>query len=48
MICVTPEMLAQIERILVRGGTVEIKKTSGKIDVVEVNRQVKITTPITG
>ena len=44
----TPEIDKQIEAIIRRGGTVEIKKSNGKIQVVEIDRQLKIMTPITG
>lgn len=45
---ITPEMVLQIEKILARGGTVEIKKSNGKVQLVQIERQLKIMTPITG
>ena len=44
----TPEVIKEIDRILKRGDSVELKKQNGKLVLVEIRRQVKITTPITG
>lgn len=39
---IPPEALLAIDRILHRGNTVELKKVNGKIEVIEITRQVKI------
>ena len=37
-----PEIWDEIQKILKRGNTAEIKKTGGQIIVVEIERKVKI------
>ena len=37
-----PEIWDEIQKILKRGNTAEIKKTAGQIIVVEIERKVKI------
>lgn len=37
-----PKVIEEILRILKRGNTVELKKVSGQIVVVEIERKVKI------
>ncbi len=44
----TPEVIDNICRVLKRGDTVELKRESGKLIVVEIRRQVKTRTPING
>ena len=44
----SPEITEQIMKILRRGDTVELKKENGKLVVVEIRRQVKNKTSITG
>ena len=42
------ELIETIKAILRRGNCAEIKKTGGKILVVEIQRKVKISTSTTG
>lgn len=44
----TAEVMSEIQKILNRGNTVELKKEKGRIVVIEIKRTVKITTSITG
>jgi len=44
----TSEILEEINRILKRGNTVELKNENSKLVVVEINRKAKIKTSITG
>ena len=37
-----PEIWDEIQKILKRGNTAEVKKTGGQIIVVEIERKVKI------
>ena len=37
-----PEIWEEIQRILKRGNTAEVKKSGGQIIVVEIERKVKI------
>ncbi len=37
-----PKVIEEILRILKRGNTVELKKVSGQIVVVEIERKVKV------
>lgn len=37
-----PKIIEEILRILKRGNTVELKKVSGQIVVVEIERKVKV------
>lgn len=38
------EVLAVIEKALKKGRTVELKKVNGKVEVIEIDRQLKIKT----
>lgn len=42
-----PEIWEEIQRILKRGNTVELKKVGGQIVVVEIERKVKIKRTVT-
>jgi Fe-S cluster biogenesis protein NfuA len=42
-----PEMREEIQRILKRGNTAEVKKSGGQIIVVEIERKVKIRKTLT-
>ena len=44
----TPEMLDAILQIIKRGNTAEIKKERDNLVVVEIDRKVKVKTPIIG
>ena len=43
-----PEVVAEIQRCLDRGNTVELKKVRGEIQVIEISRKLKIKTIATG
>lgn len=42
------EAMAEINRILKKGNTVELKKVNGMLVIVEIQRKVKNKTSITG
>ena len=42
MLKLNDEVLAVIEQALKRGNTVEIKKVNGQIQVIEIDRRLKI------
>ena len=42
MLKLNDEVLAVIEKALKRGNTVEIKKVNGQIQVIEIDRRLKI------
>lgn len=42
-----PELWEEIQKILKRGNTAEVKKTGGQIIVVEIERKVKIKKTVT-
>lgn len=44
----TPEIVAEIERILKKGNSVELKKEHDKLVVVEIQRKMKIKASIIG
>lgn len=44
----TPETTKEIEKIIAKGDTAEVKKENNQIVVVGIERKVKIKTPITG
>ena len=43
-----PEWIEVVLKILEKGNTAEVKKVNGKIEVIEVNRKLKIMISITG
>lgn len=40
------EVLAVIEKALKKGNTVELKKVNGKVEVIEIDRTLRIKTPM--